>query len=128
MEGLYDIRLGNDRIGQAKVTKQGLYYFFDCRCDLTGRVLYKLVVVCGDQTEDLGICIPRGSQFGLETKLPVKRFGSAEPVFRVMPRHETVSGRFIPLHPEEPFGYLSRLEKAYLAVKNGQVGVVLPNE
>lgn len=128
MEGLYDITLGSDVIGQARVTQQGLYYLFDCRCRLTGEVLYRLVVRCGDRKEDLGICIPRGGQFGLETKLPVKRFGRGAPKFSVVPRHETVSGQFIPIRPEAPFAYLSRLEEAFLAVQNGQIGVILPQE
>lgn len=128
MVGTHNVMLGSEVIGRVTVTKQGLYYCFDCRCSLTGQVLYKLVITCGGRQENLGVCVPRDGQFGLKTKLPVKRFSGEEAAFRIIPRHERVGGQFVPICPEEPFSYLSQLDKAYLAVRDGRIGVIIAQE
>lgn len=126
MVGIYEVLLGSTSIGQVDVEKLGLYYRFRCHCRLSGDMIYQLTVTCGGKQENLGVLTPLGSQFSLETKLPAKRFADGKPVFRVAPRHEPVSGRFVPIRSEEPFAYLSQLERAVYAVKDGQIGVIIP--
>ena len=58
MEGIYDIFRGGEKIGKAEVRREGLYYRFRCCCDLTGEVMYRLTVACGEKTENLGIPVP----------------------------------------------------------------------
>ena len=124
MEGTYDIYLGGAVIGQAQVDKEGLYLHFCCRCRLSGEVIYQLTVTTGDRTEKLGIPVPEGGWFVLDTKIPAKRLENAPLSIGAVPRHGELSG-FIPVKPEEPFAYLARIKDAYLAVKNGQVGILL---
>ena len=107
------------------VQRQGLYYCFCCRCRLTGEVLYRIEVSCDGRREDLGILIPVGDRFGLSTKVPVKRLGQGTLRFQALPKHRKLEGEFIPVYPEEPFAYLTRLQNAFLAVRDGQVGVVI---
>lgn len=122
----YDILLGQDPVGKAEVCVEGLYYRFRCQCELSGQVMYRLVVLCGGKQENLGVLIPVGDSFGLETKLAVKRLGKGKLEFRLLPKHARLDGRFVPLTPEEPFTYIDKLRSAYLARKNGKVGLIIP--
>lgn len=129
MEGTYDIVLGGSSIGTVQVTKEGLYYRFRCRCRLSGEVMYKLTAQWDGHTESLGVPVPENGEFCLSVRLPIKRFGQEKPRFRAVPKHEPVSGRFVPISPEEPFRYLHRLNEAVFAVQDGQPGVILmPDE
>ena len=42
MEGIYDVMLADETVGTVEVTKQGLYYRFDCRCRLSGTVICRI--------------------------------------------------------------------------------------
>ena len=107
------------------VRKEGLYYRFCCRCTLTGEVVCRLAVICEGEPVHLGILVPVGESFGLDTSLPVKRIGEIEPEFQVLPGRVVTNGRFVPIKPEEPFAYIARLKDAFLAYQNGQAGVIL---
>lgn len=126
MEENYEVRLGQTPIGKAQVLRQGLYYRVICRCRLTGEVMYRLMVRCGDREENLGVLVPMGSGFGLDTKVPVKKVGEGELAFSVMPKHPKQEGKFVPIYPEEPFSYIAKLKDAYLEARGGETGVVLP--
>lgn len=125
MEGNYPVLLGEQSIGKVQVLRQGLYYRFICRCQLTGEVIYKLVVTCQDHQENLGICVPVSGGFGIDTKLPVKRLGEGVPTFRAVPKHTELEGKFVPVYPDEPFAYIARLKDAYFARQEEQIGVVI---
>lgn len=125
MEGYYGVTFGSEQVGKVQVLRQGLYYRFICRCKLSGDVLCRLQVRCGDTQESLGIVIPMDGGFGLDTKLPVKRLGQGIPEFRLLPRHEAQEGKFCPIYPEEPFAYIAKLKEAFLVRKGGQVGVLV---
>lgn len=126
MDGTYEIMLGGESVGQAVVRRQGLYYRFSCRCDLSGEVIYRITVTCSGKSESLGIPVPKNGEFYLDTRLAASRLGEGEPKFAAVPRRPDLGGMFVPISPEEPFRYLHRLENAYLARKDGQVGVVIP--
>ena len=125
MEGIYGVYFGKQLSGKVQVIRQGLYYRFICRCRITGDVVCRLCVSCADHQENLGILVPVEDGFGLDTKLPVKRLGPGKPVFSLLPRHHSGEGSFVPIYPEEPFAYISRLKEAYLVRKNGQAGIML---
>ena len=126
MDGTYEIMLGGESVGQAVVRRQGLYYRFSCRCDLSGEVIYRITVTCGGKSESLGIPVPKNGEFYLDTRLAASRLGEGEPKFAAVPRRPDLGGMFAPISPEEPFRYLHRLENAFLARKDGQVGIVIP--
>ena len=128
MDGIYDIFRGPDKIGKAEIRREGLYYRFRCCCNLTGQVIYRLTATCDDRTENLGIPVPEGDAFYLETRLPVSRFGKGVPVIQAVPRHPQKQDTFVPISPEEPFGYIERLENAILEKREGQIGAVIPEE
>ena len=125
MVGNYDICRGNDVVGWATVEKQGLYYRICCRCKVSGEGMRRIVVTCGNAREDLGICVPTDGGFGLDRKIPCKRFGEGSPEFVLLPKYPGMQGKFVPVYPDEPFAYMTRLKDAYLQIRDGQPGVVI---
>lgn len=123
MEGIYGIYLGKKLAGKAQVKRQGLYYVFRCRCQLPEEDVFRLSVSCGEKKENLGVVIPLEGGFGLDTRLPVKRLGEGSLEFQLHSRHAMSEGTFVPICPEEPFRYISRLKESFLVRKNGQAGI-----
>lgn len=122
----YDVLLGQERVGKVEAARQGLYLYIDCRCRLSGEVIYRLQLTCGECHENLGVLVPEGDCFSLKTKLPVKRLGAGSLLFRVVPRHSELAGMFVPIRPEEPFSYIHRLKQAFLEKRNGELGARIP--
>ena len=116
--------MGDRSLGKAQVERKGLYYHIYVQCDLDGVLMYKVLLRCGNKEENLGILVPQDGGFGLRTRIPIKRIGEGILNFSVRPRHQKVGEHFIPLSPEEPFRYISRLKHAYLVRKNGVSGIV----
>ncbi len=87
--------------------------------------MHRLVVTTDAGRVDLGVCVPMEGQFGVEKKMPCKRFGN-NPSFQLLPKHEGMQGKFVPIYPEEPFAYMTKLKDAFLASRNGKVGIVIP--
>lgn len=116
---------GNEQVGKVCVQRQGLYYHFHCRCKVTGSAVYRIRVLCGKVQDSLGILVPMDGGFGLDTKIPVKRLGEGKMEFLLVPKHEKSAGTFVPIYPEEPFAYISRLKEAYLVRSNGQTGIMI---
>ncbi len=117
--------LGDKAVGAAEVRREGLYWRIRCRCQLSGDMLCRVLVRCGKREESLGILVPEGREFVLDTRIPVKKIGDGPLSFSAVPKHGPMEGRFVPLSPEEPFRYISRLKYAYLEKRNGRVGVVI---
>ena len=125
MEGNYGVYFGNRLAGKVQVLQQGLYYRFICRCQLTGDIVCRLTVTCGEKQESLGVVVPMDGGFGLDTKLPVKRLGQGNMTFMLSPKHEVTTAHFVPIYPEEPVSYIERLKDAFLVRTNGQAGILL---
>lgn len=124
----FDVCLGEEAVGTAWVKKAGLYYHIRCSCRLTGQVRYKILATGGSGEADLGLCVPYADGYGLEVRLPIKRVGDGKLKFRAVPKHQQLQGQFIPIRAEEPFRYIQGLKDAFLAKKNGQEGVLIPNQ
>ena len=131
MEGTYTVRFGNQDVGKVQVSREGLYYRFFCRCRISGDVVCRLAVVCGDKEEILGVVVPVEEGFGLEKKLPAKRLGEGTMEFFLItkgsaPIRETrKEGKFVPIYPEEPFAYIAQLKQAFFVRQNGQAGLLI---
>ena len=126
MQQEYSVFSGDEEIGKVFVERLGLYYRIRCRFALTGDVRYRLLAECGENRVDLGLCVPQGSVFGVNTKIPIKRLGEGELHFRLMPKHQKADGKFVPVKPDEPFSYIRQLQNAHLAKQDGHLGIVLP--
>ena len=126
MVGTYEVRMGEKPVGQVRVERQGLYYQFTCRCGLSGEVMQRLWMRCGEKETDLGLCVPMEGGFGTEKRIPVRQCGAGTPSFYLRPKQTQIKGNFIPLSPEEPFRYLHRLENAFLERRGRQIGIYVP--
>ncbi len=85
---------------------------------MSSDVMHNLVVSCGERQESLGVLIPYGQEFGLDTKLAMKRLGKGALQFRITPKRDKIE-EYVPLSPEEPFAYIRRLKECYLVRHNG---------
>ena len=126
MLGTYDVMRAGEKAGTVRVEKQGLYYSFSCRCSIPGKAVHRLMVICGNVRTDLGICVPVGAEFGVNRKLPCKQFPVGEPEFLLVSGRETGGRKFVPVYPEEPFAYMTKLKNAFMEIRDGQVGVSIP--
>ena len=86
------------------------------------------MATCGENTADLGLCVPHGDRFGVDTKIPIKRLGEGTLSFRLLPKHLPMKGNFFPVSPDEPFSYIRQLQKAHLALQDGQIGVIFTDD
>lgn len=125
MEGNYGVYFSDKLCGKVQVLRQGLYYLFVCRCQITGDVVCQLKAVFPDTEQHLGILVPMDDGFGLRTKIPVKHFSGNPVKFAVSVKHDHSNEFFAPIYPEEPFLYIEKLKNAYLTRKYGQIGVII---
>ena len=125
MDGCYEVRFGNQTMGTAEIRRQGLYYRISCICRLSGDVVCRLRVTCGNTYQDLGILVPVDGGFGLVTRIPAKRLGAGMPEFTLIPKQAAVSSLFVPVYPEEPFAYIGKLKDAFLVRKGEQLGICI---
>jgi len=125
LERSYLVTAGKKSTGKVTVHRQGLYYRISCRCSLSGDDMYRLVVTCGSVQEKLGILVPKDGSFVLETSVPVKRIGEGDMSFSLLSKQEKPTDNFVPIYPEEPFGYISRLKESFLTHKDGQNGILV---
>ncbi|MBQ8769112.1 MAG: hypothetical protein IJZ15_05665 [Oscillospiraceae bacterium] len=125
MEGTYNIDCGGKKVGTAVISREGLYYRFDCNCQLERKEVCKICVVCGDKRIVLGTPIPEGQIFQLRTKLPVKRFSIGKPRFYIAGSKEEISEEFISVQPNAPFLHLKELKNAVFQVRDGESGIVI---
>ena len=91
--------------------------------------MYRITVTCGEKTENLGIPAPEGKEFYLLAKLPVRRFLPGIPHFRAVPRHPQMDGKlWVPISPETPFAYITRLQNAVFAPRGEEAGLLISKE
>ena len=142
----YDITYEGILVGTAEVERYGLYHSFSCRCQIPDDGLYRIHVICEENREDLGICVPMGTLFGTDKKIPSKRIGDKQLCFELVTRDwkpvtpllreeeppvlpeipETPEEElFIPVTEEAPFEYLDRLESAVMETRGDETGIVL---
>ena len=123
MEEWSVVNLNGKPAGKVQVLRQGLYYAFHCRCERIREQIHRLVVICGDRQENLGILVPMDGVFGLDKKLPIKQIGEGKMTFVLLPKQEIRKETFVAIYPEEPFAYLSRLKSSFLEIRDGQIGI-----
>ena len=123
METYYSVTRKGKPCGKGSGRKQGLYHLFDCRCLLDCNEIYRLNLTCGDFQKDLGILVPTEGTFGIHTKIPSKQLREGEWGFCVIIKKENPAECFVPISPEEPFTYISRVKASFLIYQNGQAGI-----
>ena len=120
---LYQIFWNETAVGTADVTKEGLYYRFACTCRPVGEGIHKILVSDGYTQRNLGICVPVGRDFVLNTKIPAKSLCIEKLTFRIVPKEE--EGFWIPVEEGMAFEYVDKLNSAYLKIIDGKKFIVI---
>jgi hypothetical protein len=128
MIGIWDVFCRGKPVGTCRVTREGLYYRFSCRCAGLEPKLYLLTASVGEQSHTLGTVVPEGDALRLETRVPVKRFSGSAPSFRLEEKGCREQTRFVPLEEGRGVPCLDRLLECRLAVLDGRVGLLLPEQ
>ena len=123
----FDVCMGDQAVGTARMTREGLYESIQISCTIASEIMYRGYLLCGDQNIDLGILVPEDGAFVLRTRIPMKQLGSGVISFVVKPKHTQAEHQFVPLAPEEPFRYISRLKDSFLARRKGRLGIMIIN-
>lgn len=109
---LYDIMMDTKVVGQAEVIKEGLYYRFACKCTPPNDEVHRIVVSDGNNSKDLGICVPEGGWFCLVSRTPIKHLPGEKLQFALVPQNKQRT--MIPVATDEPFPALDKLDSAKL--------------
>lgn len=133
MQQTHSVLWNGNRAGTLQLTREGLYYRVDCSCNTIDKQIYRLLGRWGDTQLRLGVLIPEGNEMRLRTKIPAKKLAGKQTEFwleRVCTaKQEPVNlqrdGRYIPIYPDEPYAYLSKLKDSYLEIRNGQPGLMI---
>ena len=121
----FAIMMNGKIVGNAIMEPLGLYYRFRCQCAFSDAEIHTIWVRWERGNRKLGVCVPYGTQYLLETKVPAKYFPDSKLTFTVDYREETKDD-FYPVNPEEPFGLVDKLPQAHFEIRNGKPGLVIP--
>jgi len=133
MIGSYDVMLRGKSVGRVQLTKQGLYYHIRCSCTVIDQNIYRLLGSCdGDQIR-FGVLVPEGKRLILETKIPTKKLMADNLAFFLesvvshgqSPATQERIFQYVPIYPDEPLAYLSKLKKSYFEIRNGKPGILI---
>ena len=122
------VYLNGRTVGRVQTEQQGLYYKIGCRCQLPDGQLYCLKATCGKQVKELGVCVPMGDCFGIDTAVPVKQIGEGEIQFEIACKHQHPTEEIFPVYEDVVFDYLHELPKARLRIQKGIVGITIQSD
>lgn len=120
---MYDIYAGTQIVGKAEVIKEGLYYRFSCQCTPPDENVHKILVSDGQNTKDLGICVPTGEWFCLVSRVPVKHLPGENLQFTLVSKDKRDT--IVPVKTNEPFPALDMLDSAHLQESEGKAEIVI---
>ena len=116
--------LRDERVGNATVLRQGLYCRVYCRCRFNGEGFFSLCMADGVQHKALGILVPDGDSFVVDTSIKAMELQDRDLSFQIVQPGR--DGVFIPIVEGEDFLHLDKLRKASFENRNGVCGVMIP--
>ena len=117
---MYKIFINHEAVGNAEVSREGLYYRFRCSCTLPDNGIYRVFVNDGTITKDLGICVPVGDRFTLSSRVPIKYLPGNDFTFSLIPKSSE-----IPVSTDKPFSHLDKLENSKFQNTDGQAAILI---
>lgn len=109
------------KVGDAQVSRMGLYYNIHCRLNKTMNGLQRINICSGDRLIDIGICVPINGVLGIDTTIPTRQTGEEELIFRLAGEMYDL----IPVSTAEPVMCLSEYKKFRYISVNGMVGITM---
>ena len=123
MENIYDISNNGKVVGSAEVIPDGLYCRISCRC-AREKGIARVIAKCGLREENIGVCIPDGDILRVVVRVPKRRLeGLTGFILQTQG-----SGEWFSCKCDEPICFLQRIIDARFAQKDGQPGVVIPDD
>lgn len=119
---MYPIIWNGHSVGNAEISKNGMFYRIRCRCEFADKGRYRVWVTDGKNAVDLGLCVPEGCIFSCVTRIPCKNFSSESFAFQIVGED---SKRWVPVSSGVPFGFLEQLNAARLQTTNGQPEIII---
>lgn len=120
---MYRILCEDVAVGTVETNREGLYYQFACRCIPPDKQVYRICVSDGIIQQNLGICVPVGEHFVLNTRIPAKLLQGEDLTFYLIPAK--IDKCRIPVVTNEPFEALDKLEAARFVNENGQPEILI---
>ncbi len=120
---MYDILMDSKVVGQAEVIKEGLYYRFSCKCTPPDESIHRIVVSDGNNTKDLGICVPTGEWFCLVSRVAVKNLPGVNLQFTLVSKDKKETA--VPVATDEPFPHLDKLDSAHLLETEEKTEIII---
>lgn len=119
----YEITLNGKPLGTATIETQGLYYRISCRCLLPDKKIHTIWIRWSDGSRKLGVCVPQGQYFCLDTKVPMKYFPLTGLCFEIDYRAEN---EFFPIDARKPFIHIDKLQQSRFDVRDDRLGLIIP--
>ena len=120
----YPIVLNSERVGTVQVEKTGLYYLLHCICTFSRAGMYEIYMESEKGTENLGLCVPEGSDFTLTKRIPVKKIPKGELYF-IATEKDSKERKILPVLRDVPFLHLSELDQAVYVFQNNTAGIII---
>lgn len=121
----YNVMLNGCVVGTAATETEGLYQRFRIRCKPPDMQMYRLIVLCGSQRMDLGVCVPEDNLFVMNKRVQSKLLGEGDLQFHLEIWRNDQYTTFVPIDPQKSFDYLDRLPDARFEKKDGVWGLIL---
>ena len=114
---IYPVFFGEEIIGEARMSREGLYYNIVCQANLQEKKIYRLFLVHKEGTVDLGVLLPNQHGFSLRKNIPVKNISTEEIRFVIA---GSIHVKYIPIDDVSPFLSISNLLQARFERKDGK--------
>ena len=120
----YPITYDDVPVGNADISKEGLYYSIACHIDGQKLGFYRIFVRTETQTIDLGLCVPSGNGLTLRKKIPMKNISGKIIAFSLHNRSPKAQSQFHIIDSNQPFLQLYRLKAGKFVIRNGLPGII----
>ena len=118
---MFDVFFNESVVGSAQVEKDGLYYCIHCACEIPGDGLYRIILNDGENSHNLGICVPNKDKFVVNKRIPAKYIIGENLTFQLV----LDANNGIAVATGKPFAHLDKLETAHLLETNGQSKIII---
>ena len=125
MKNKCEIFFGEQCVGCANLTKEGLYYRICCKCNIKEKSICRVVMVCANGIQSLGVLLPNASGFALTARIPVKKVDLDTLHFRVEAQDSGEDGVHVPISADMALQWLPQLEEARLCDRKGTKMLVI---
>jgi len=122
----FEIAMDGKVVGKATVERQGLYCRFSCRCVFPDKGIHTIWVCWDGGSRKLGVCVPNGRDYCLNTSVPLKYIPDKRLTFAV-DYTEKKQDDFYAVDAERPFDPIDKLSRAQFDVRDGKPGLIIPN-